>query len=171
MQSLHSSNKQWFSTAYNSKEDKITYIKRGCDDTSFLGWKILDQKRGGVSGSKEGVGEKDLVVKNSKNRNLFLFEAFKNKIEDHLNKLDSYNATGCKLILVFVCTKEKDFTNYSTNYKDKISNMNYTGFDTMTLPINVEKVDSQSSTIHVYKEIRQKNQEETTILHYLLDFN
>ena len=138
---------------------------------SFLGWKILDQKRGGVSGSKEGVGEKDLVVKNSKNRNLFLFEAFKNKIEDHLNKLDSYNATGCKLILVFVYTKEKDFTNYSTNYKDKISKMNYTGFDSMNLPVNIEKVDSQSSTIHVYKEIRQKNQEETTILHYLLDFN
>ncbi|WP_415397826.1 hypothetical protein [Sulfurimonas sp. CS5] len=138
---------------------------------SFLGWKILDQKRGGVSGSKEGVGEKDLVVKNSKNRNLFLFEAFKNKIEDHLNKLDGYNATGCKLILVFVYTKEKDFTNYSTNYKDKISNMNYTGFGDMALPVNIERVDSQSSTIHLYKEIRQKNKEDTTILHYLLDFN
>ncbi|MBE0514070.1 hypothetical protein [Sulfurimonas sp.] len=138
---------------------------------SFLGWKVLDQKRGGVSGSKEGVGEKDLVVKNSKDRNLFLFEAFKNKIEDHLNKLDGYNATGCKLILVFVYTKEKDFTNYSTNYKDKISKMNYTGFDTINLPVNVEKVDSPSYTIHLYKEIRQKNKEDTIILHYLLDFN
>ena len=138
---------------------------------SFLGWKVLDQKRGGVSGSGEGVGEKDLVVKNSKNRNLFLFEAFKNKIEEHLNKLDGYNASGCKLILVFVYTKENDFINYSNNYKDKISKMNYTGFGTMTLPVNVEKIDTQSSRIHLYKERRQKNKANTTILHYLLDFN
>ncbi len=138
---------------------------------SFLGWKVLDQKRGGVSGSEKGVGEKDLVVKNSKNRNLFLFEAFKNNIEKHLNKLDGYNASGCKLILVFVYTKENDFVKYSTSYKDKISNMNYKGFDNIKLPVNVEKIDSQSSTIHLYKEIRQKNKEKTSILHYLLDFN
>ena len=139
---------------------------------SFLGWKILDQKRGGISGGKvDGVGEKDLVVKNSKNKNLFLFEAFKNKTADHLNKLDRYNATGCKLILVFVYTKEKNFTNYSNKYKAKISSMNYKGFKAMPLPVNIEKTDSSSSTIHLYKEIRQKNEEYTTILHYLLDFN
>lgn len=138
---------------------------------SFLGWKVLDQKRGGVSGSGDGVGEKDLVVKNSKNKNLFLFEAFKNKVEEHLNKLDGYNVSGCKLILVFVYTKENNFTKYSTSYKDKISNMNYKGFDNMKLPVNIEKIDSQSSTIHLYKEIRQKNKENTIVFHYLLDFN
>ena len=138
---------------------------------NFLGWKVLDQKRGGVSGGGEGVGEKDLVVKNPKNKNLFLFEAFKNKTEEHLNKLDGYNASGCKLILVFVYTKEKDFIKYSNNYKEKISKMNYKGFDKMVLPLNIEKVDNESSKINLYKDIRQKNKEKTIIYHYLLDFS
>ena len=138
---------------------------------NFLGWKVLDQKRGGVSGTGNGVGEKDLLVRNSKNDNLFLFEAFKDKWKEHLNKLDGYNASGCKLILVFVYTKEKDFTKYSNNYKEKISKMNYRGFNKMTFPVNIEKVDSQSSTINLYKDIRQKNKENTIIYHYLLDFN
>ena len=138
----------------------------------FLGWDVLGQSRGGVSGSKEGVGERDLVVKNSKNKNLFLFEAFKRGKENaHLDKLDGYNASGCKLILVFVYTKEKDFFNYSENYKEKISKMNYKGFDEKTLPLNIIKVDSESSKIHLYKDIRQKNKDNTIIYHYLLDFN
>lgn len=138
---------------------------------NFLGWKVLDQKRGGVSGERKGVGERDLIVRNSRDKKLFLFEAFKDKWKEHLNKLDGYNASGCKLILVFVYTKEKDFFNYSNNYKEKISKMNYRGFDKMTLPVNIEKVDSQSSTINLYKDIRQKNKENTIIYHYLLDFN
>jgi hypothetical protein len=98
-------------------------------------------------------------------------EALKYKVEEHMNKLSGYNASGLNLILIFVYTKEKDFATYSTNYKNKISKMNYTGFDSMNLPVDIEKVDSPSNTIHLYKEIRQKNKEDTTILHYLLDFN
>jgi hypothetical protein len=153
-------------------EDIITdwIISLFREKQKYLSWTI-NSDRASHSATGKKAGELDLIIRNGRGDVICIGEALKYKIEEHMNKLSGYNASGLKLIVVFVYVKEDDFAKYSTNYKDKISNMNYTGFDIMTLPVNVEKVDSQSSTIHVYKEIRQKNQEETTILHYLLDFN
>lgn len=136
----------------------------------YLSWSINSDR---ASHSATGIkaGELDLIIRNGRGDAICIGEALKYKIEEHMNKLSGYNASGLKLIVVFVYTKENDFVKYSTSYRDKISNMNYKGFDNIKLPVNVEKIDSQSSTIHLYKEIRQKNKEKTTILHYLLDFN
>lgn len=136
----------------------------------YLSWTI-NSDRASHSATRKKAGELDLIIRNGHGDVICIGEALKNKIEEHMNKLSGYNASGLNLILVFVYTKEKDFFNYSNNYKEKISKMNYRGFDKMTLPVNIEKVDSQSSTIHLYKDIRQKNKENTIIYHYLLDFN
>jgi hypothetical protein len=136
----------------------------------YLSWTV-NSDRASHSSTGKKAGELDLIIRNGRGNVICIGEALKYKVEEHMNKLSGYNASGLNLILVFVYTKEKDFATYSTNYKNKISKMNYTGFDSMNLPVNIEKVDSPSSTIHLYKEIRQKNKEKTTILHYLLDFN
>jgi hypothetical protein len=136
----------------------------------YLSWTI-NSDRASHSATRKKAGELDLIIRNGHGDVICIGEALKNKIEEHMNKLSGYNASGLNLILVFVYTKEKDFFNYLNNYKEKISKMNYRGFDKMTLPVNIEKVDSQSSTIHLYKDIRQKNKENTIIYHYLLDFN
>lgn len=136
----------------------------------YLSWTV-NSDRASHSSTGKKAGELDLIIRNGRGNVICIGEALKYKVEEHMNKLSGYNASGLNLILIFVYTKEKDFATYSTNYKNKISKMNYTGFDSMNLPVDIEKVDSPSNTIHLYKEIRQKNKEDTTILHYLLDFN
>lgn len=88
---------------------------------NHLGWKILDQKRGGVSGTTNGVGEKDITVKTLDNKKLFLFEAFKTDYVKHLNKLDGYNADGNEMIVIFVYMKNDNFVTKCNDYKNKIS--------------------------------------------------
>lgn len=136
----------------------------------YLSWTV-NSDRASHSATGKKAGELDLIIRNGHGDVICIGEALKNKIEEHMNKLSGYNASGLNLILVFVYTKENDFYNYSNNYKEKISNMNYDGFHSMTLPVDIEKIDCKSSTIHLYKDIRQKNKENTIIYHYLLDFN
>lgn len=136
----------------------------------YLSWTV-NSDRASHSATRKKAGELDLIIRNGHGDVICIGEALKNKIEEHMNKLSGYNASGLNLILVFVYTKENDFYNYSNNYKEKISNINYDGFHSMTLPADIEKIDCKSNIIHLYKDIRQKNKENTIIYHYLLDFN
>ncbi|MDD2367819.1 MAG: hypothetical protein PHQ90_00875 [Sulfuricurvum sp.] len=146
---------------------------------SFLNWNVKDQTRGGPSSSGNNVGEKDLEVFDSTSNKLFLFEAFRlfsadtTKIQEHIDKLDGYNADGCQVLIVMVYTKVNNFPILATNYQQFLKNINYKGFDTLssTKDHSFEVINSDSSTIKLLNEVRYKNSTEVNIYHFLLDFS
>ncbi len=144
----------------------------------FLGWYVKDQTRGGVSSSGKNPGEKDLEVYNSQNEKLFLFEAFRlfsadtNAIKEHINKLDGYNADGCRALVVMAYVIVKDFLKLCNEYQGLLEGIDYDGFDVIDMnKHNFETLDSNSSTIKIYNEIRYKNGIEITIYHFIVDFS
>jgi len=144
---------------------------------SFLSWNVKDQTRGGTSSNGDNVGEKDLEVWTGKNK-LFLFEAFRlfytdtTNIQEHIGKLDGYNADGCQTLIVMVYTKVNDFLALITQYQKFLKTFDYKGFDKLSSLKNhsFDEIDSQSATIRILKEIRYKNGVQINIYHYLLDF-
>ncbi len=145
---------------------------------SFLNWHVKDQTRGGKSSSEKSPGEKDLEIFNVENEKLFLFEAFRlfsndtSTIKEHINKLDGYNADGCKILIVMCYTHTSDFNTLCNNYQKLLSTFDYKGFDKLISlsEHNCDELDTKSSNIKLFKEIRFKNKTPITINHFLLDF-
>jgi hypothetical protein len=145
---------------------------------SFLNWHAKDQTRGGQSFSGENVGEKDLEVFNAQNDKLFLFEAFrlfnanKNVIKEHINKLDGYNADGCHILIVMAYTHVNDFVSLCNNYQEFLKTFNYKGFDKLTSleEHSFDMLETKSSKIKLLKEVRYKNKDAVAVYHFLLDF-
>jgi len=102
---------------------------------NYLSWNIKDQSRGSSSGTNEGVGERDLLAYDKYKNKIFLFEAFRlfscdtTKIEEHIDKLDGYNADGTKLMIIMSYTYVNDFTKLCSNYEKFLKTFNYKGFD------------------------------------------
>ena len=145
---------------------------------SFLNWHAKDQTRGGQSSSGENVGEKDLEVFNAQNDKLFLFEAFRllsvntNVIEEHINKLDGYNADGCHTLIIMAYTHVNDFVELCNNYQEILKTFDYKGFDKLTSleEHSFDILDTKSSKIKLLKEVRYQNNEAVVVYHFLLDF-
>jgi hypothetical protein len=145
---------------------------------NFLGWIVKDQTRGGSSSSGKNPGERDLEVYNNNNEKLFLFEAFRlfgleaSKINEHINKLDGYNADGCKTLVVMVYTYVDDFIRLCDEYKNLLSRRYYKGFDNLNSDNHTfNSIESNKANIKIFQEIRYKNNVEIHIYHFLLDFS
>jgi hypothetical protein len=145
---------------------------------NFLSWKINDQSRGGVSSSQQNPGERDIVVCNQGNEQLFIVEAFKlfasdqTTIKTHMDKLDGYNATGCQTLIILVYCDVNDFTNLYTNYIAYLSQLQYNGFESSILPsLKFSDIDSNSINLKIFHEIREKNSKDITLYHLLCDFH
>ncbi|CAA6823490.1 MAG: Unknown protein [uncultured Sulfurovum sp.] len=145
---------------------------------SYLGWKVKDQVRGGVSASRNGVGEKDLEVFSHRGDKLLLFEAFRlfsrntTDISSHMNKISGYNATGCQTLVIMVYTYVNNFSNLCEKYIEYLIGLEYDGFDRLSqIKEHTFKEERTSSTnIMLYSEDRFKNEKKIKIYHYLLDF-
>lgn len=157
---------------------------------SFIQWKIKDQTRGGCSESGKSPGEKDILIKNAKGNDIFLFEAFrlmsnnsvpkkdlgkteKNYIKDHIDKLDCYNATGCQSIVVMVYVKNYALGEMVKEYADYLKTWDYKGFDEQIKSKNysIDEIYCQRTKIKILKDIRYINGREVNIYHFLLDFS
>lgn len=161
-------------------EDLINdwFVSLLSEKVSYLNWSIHEQKRTGPSGSGKGVGEVDWLMKNSKNRGISVFEAFRLKsccsttIMDHLNKIGGYNSTGADTLFVPVYCNIQDFSNLCVNYIKLIkSTMFYEGFDESKVNKKVEEISNHSmnAKIKVYQEIQKMNSTDILIYHILID--
>ncbi len=145
---------------------------------SFLNWSARDQTRGGTSSSGKNVGEKDLEVYDTKGEKLFVFEAFRlfsvdtTTINEHINKLNGYNANGCQTVIVMIYSNVNDFVSLCTNYQGFLKTFDYKGFDNLAClkTHSLDEIDSSSTNIKLLKEVRLKNNTPINIYHYLLDF-
>jgi len=145
---------------------------------NFLNWTVKDQTRGGKSSKGKNPGEKDLEVYNAQKNKLFLFEAFRlfsletTNIKEHINKLDGYNADGCQTLIVMAYTDVNDFVTLCNNYEKLLTTMDYKGFDKLNSLTNhtFTILESKSTTIKIFQEVRYKNNIEVHIYHFLLDF-
>ncbi|WP_321468383.1 hypothetical protein [Halarcobacter sp.] len=144
----------------------------------FVGWHFSND-RGSYSATGKKAGERDLVIRNANNDIICIIEAFKQEglntttIKSHLNKLNNYNGSGIKLFinLIYYKHKTKSFSIFTEEYKNNITNLQYDGFDKIILPQPIIKEENKSTNITLFKENRQKNQNDTVIYHFLLDFN
>lgn len=145
---------------------------------NFLSWNIKDQTRGGISASKRGVGERDLIVYDKYDNRIFLFEAFrlfscnKSYIKNHMDKLDGYNAEGANCMIVMVYVWNNDFTKLCQNYELFLKTFEYANFDKLSLlkEHEFQKISNDNPNIQILKETRKKNEKDIIIYHYLLDF-
>lgn len=148
----------------------------------FIQWSARDQSRGGKSASskanRKGSGERDIIVSNQSKNDLFLIEAFrlfgctKQTIKTHMDKLDGYNAKGCRVLIVLVYCKVNDFPKLCSDYKDYLAQQQYKNFDPIDLSTHsFLDVDSGKVNLKIFKEIRKKNQNDIVLYHLLCDFN
>lgn len=148
----------------------------------FIQWSARDQSRGGKSASsnanRKGSGERDIIVSNQSKNDLFLIEAFrlfgctKQTIKTHMDKLDGYNAKGCRVLIVLVYCKVNDFPKLCSDYKDYLAQQQYKNFDPIDLYTHsFLDVDSRELRLKIFKEIRKKNQNDIVLYHLLCDFN
>lgn len=144
----------------------------------FIQWSARDQSRGGKSASSKGSGERDIIVSNQSKNDLFLIEAFrlfgctKQTIKTHMDKLDGYNAKGCRILIALVYCKVNDFPKLCSDYKDYLAQQQYKNFDPIHLSTHsFLDVDSGKVNLKIFKEIRKKNRDDIVLYHFLCDFN
>ena len=144
----------------------------------FIQWSAKDQSRGGKSATGKGSGERDIIVSNQSKNDLFLIEAFrlfgctKETIKTHMDKLDGYNAKGCRVLIALVYCKVNNFPKLCSYYKDYLAQQQYKNFDPIDLSTHsFLDVDSGKVNLKIFKEIRKKNQNDIVLYHLLCDFN
>lgn len=142
----------------------------------YLNWEVEGEARKGSSASGKSVGELDLVCSQN-DYPIMLLEAFrlnsvdKNCINEHLNKIDGYNASGCQVIVLMVYIMTAEFSKFCVNYIDHVSKIDYKGFDKAhKLPQEIEDIRPRSTKYRIYKEIRIKNERSVSVFHILMDF-
>lgn len=145
---------------------------------SYINWTARDQSRGGKSASGKSSGERDIIVSNQTKEDIFLLEAFRlfglsrQTIKTHMDKLDGYNAKGCKVLIVLVYTKVKDFPKLCNNYKEYLIKQQYRGFDNTNLTNHIfDTIDSGKANLKIFKEIRKKNSNDMVLYHLICDFD
>ena len=143
----------------------------------FIQWSARDQSRGGKSASGKGSGERDIIVSNQSKDDLFLIEAFrlfgctKQTVKTHMDKLDGYNAKGCRVLIALVYCKVKDFSKLCSDYKDYLAQQQYKNFDTINLSTHqFSGIDSGNAKLKIFRETRKKNTDDIVLYHLLCDF-
>lgn len=169
------------------KSKKLLYIEDMINDwvtslinqrMDFIHWSARDQSRGGKSASNKGSGERDIIVSNQSKNDLFLIEAFrlfgctKQTIKNHMDKLDGYNAKGCRVLIALVYCKVSDFPKLCNDYKDYLAQQQYKHFDVIDLSQHLFlNIDSGKANLKIFQETRKKNQDDIVLYHLLCDFN
>ena len=167
-------------------KDKKLYIEDMINDwvtslinqrMNFIQWNARDQSRGGQSASEKSSGERDIIVSNQSKDDLFLIEAFrlfdhtKKIIKMHMDKLDGYNAKGCRVLIILVYCKVNDFPKLCNDYKDYLAKQQYKNFDTIDLSTHqFLNIDSSKAKLNIFKETRKRNQNNIVLYHLLCDF-
>lgn len=141
----------------------------------LVGWYSHDQSRCGDSFSRKNPGEIDLDIYHPHDKRVCLIEALKledldtTKINEHHNKINGYNASGCEMVAFVVYAQSNNFLKLTQGYQDHISKNDYSGYQRKS-DHDIIEVETNFANIKLFKEKRLKNESEITFLHFLLDF-
>lgn len=143
---LNLQSRRYYSDA--SEDERNDYIG---DILAAIGYDIKDQTRRGSSSSGKGSGELDIFV--SKNRLPFtVIEAMNlsslstNYINEHLNKIFSYDTSGNKFNVCLSYVKIADFNSFWERYSEHVTNHSY--------PAPLLSADASIDDDYGYSELR-----------------
>lgn len=137
-----------------------------------------EQKQSGLSESRKGIGELDILIKNSRGFSFAILEALItpsiNTInwKNHLDKLmENYNPSGLPTLIlvsyVTSCPKEK-FAEKFGNTLDHWKKLSPTGYDGCFRGVDTFHTEDCPELIHITRAEYVRNQFTTSLYHFMI---
>lgn len=141
---------------------------------NYLGWRVKDQSRNGVSSSGISVGEVDAGIWDASGVLISIIEALRlkgfdaNVIGDHLDKIAGYNSGGARSVFMVIYSVAPDFNKLCLDYAAHVNAREYKGFDKKKSGCDLREITSEVY-LRAYYETRSIKEKDVHFYHYLLD--